>query len=437
MMTIVAYSQQEYVLCKCIWQPRFFVTISFVGRSLLCQNQQIAAMHFDQDEFLILLLRQLENCTSWEEELYIERTLRTNAVARQLLEDVKETFFVKENAPPGAGFRHTFKDIDISSRLEESLAELQPSGKKRYLNVAAAVLVAIATAGAALYIPLSMQQQEQAAIAAIAAPLQGVTLQLAKGGSLPLSNAAGNINTQAAELNMNGAMLWFAAKQTGAADKLNTLHVPAGNTYSVTLGDGSIIHMNAATSLRFPFAFNGNTREVYLDGEAYFSIAPNPNKPFIVHTQKGDITVLGTTFNLNTYDSKLKLSLISGAVTVASNNGATTKLQPCKKAVLDEHTERFMVTEFKDNSETSWLHGMYRFQQQSLQEICRVAERWYGVQIKFDSAELAQLKYSGVLKKSDPLEVFLKNLRDNGKMDSYYMDISGAIHLELKKHHSK
>ncbi|KAA2238784.1 FecR family protein [Chitinophaga agrisoli] len=396
-------------------------------------------MHFfDQDEFLVLLLRQLENCTSWEEELYIERTLRSSAIARQLLEDVKETFLVKENAPLGTHFRHAFKDIDISSRLDESLADLQPTRKKRYLNVAAAVLVAVATAGAALYIPLSMHQQEEAAISAITMPQNGVMLQLAKGGSLPLTGASDMINTQTARIQTNSNMLRFTAKDHGAKeDKLNTLRVPAGNTYSVTLADGTVVHMNAATSLRFPFAFNGQKREVYLDGEAFFTVAHNPDQPFIVHTQKGDINVLGTAFNINTYDSRFKLSLLSGAVTVAQNNSAPVKIAPCQTATLDEFTNSFTVTDLSDHHVVSWLYGLYRFRQQPLRDVCEVAERWYDVQIKFDSEELAKLTYSGAINRTEPLEAFLKSLKDNGKVDSYYMDISGAIHLELKPHHTK
>ncbi len=395
-------------------------------------------MHFDQDEFLVLLLRQLENCTSWEEELYIERTLRSSAIARQLLEDVKETFLFKENAPLGTGFRHAFKDIDISSRLDESLAHLQPTRKKRFLNVAAAVLVTVATAAAALYIPLSMHQQEEAAISAITMPQKGVSLQLAQGGSLLLTGNNDVINTQLARIQTNSSMLRFAAKDhSGREEKLNTLSVPAGSTYSVTLADGSIVHMNAATSLRFPFAFNGKKREVYLDGEAFFTVAPNADQPFIVHTQKGDINVLGTTFNINTYDSQFKLSLLSGAVTVAHNNSAPTKIAPCQTAVLDESAGKFAVADLTDHHVVSWLYGLYRFRQETLREVCQVAERWYDVNIKFDSEELARLTYSGVINRTEPLEAFLKSLKDNGKVDGYYLDISGAIHLELKPHHTK
>jgi ferric-dicitrate binding protein FerR (iron transport regulator) len=387
-------------------------------------------MNFDQDDFLLLLLRQLDDCTSWEEELYIERTLRSNAAARQLLEDVKETFLTKEYLPEYTADRHYFKDIDLSNRVDETLPLRLPARrKKRYLSIAAAAMVTIVTGASAYFFPASDQQQPAIT------DVKAVTLRMAGGNDVQLGNGVTTIAAKGVELNTNASMLRFTAK-TGSHDwENNTIVVPPGYMYSITLADGSIVHMNAATFLRFPFSFKGRTREVYIDGEAFFSVAPNPQQPFMVHTKRGDVSVLGTSFNINTYDDNFMVSLISGAVAITNKQGEKKVLTPCKAAVMDTRNDQLAVVGFDSDQVLGWLHGLYRFQQQSLCDVSKIAARWYAVKIRFDSEKLARLKYSGIINKKEPIQVFLKKLKDNGKTGDYYFDWEGAIHLSLKGEH--
>jgi len=386
--------------------------------------------NIDRDELLLLLIRRQENCTSWEEERLIDQILRQDEDAREMAEDVRITY---ENYPKQAQSTpiRTFIDMEIPRNVAETRAALPK--RRRYLNFAAAALVALATSAIALYFPFYEKH------APTTTHIKGVTLALASGGAVELGALNDTIVANAATLHTNASMLYFTAKAGNSnAGRDNTLTVPAGNMYSLTLADGSVVHLNAATILRFPFAFAGSRREVFVDGEAFFNVAPNASQPFIVHSKKKDVQVLGTAFNINTYNDQFTLSLISGKVAVTDVKEqpmaprGSVQLAPCQRAVLDPHTNRIEIEAVNGSSELSWLQGVYRFQQKPLGEVCEIAERLYGVTFKFDNEGLKKITYTGILHRNQPVDVFLKNLKINGKVGSYEQDWDGVIWLRSK-----
>jgi ferric-dicitrate binding protein FerR (iron transport regulator) len=200
-----------------------------------------------------------------------------------------------------------------------------------------------------------------------------------------------------------------------------------------------VVHLNSATILRFPFAFTGAKREVFVDGEAFFNVAPNAHQPFIVHSRKKDVQVLGTSFNINTYNDKFKLDLISGKVAVTDVENAATvpahtkaQLKPCQRAVLDPITNQLTIESITSDTELEWLQGTYRFQQEPLAEVCKVAERVYGITFRLENEALGKIPYTCILHRKEPIEVFLKNLKKNGKVAGYEQDWDGAVLLKGK-----
>jgi len=384
-------------------------------------------MDFNQDEFLILLLRQLENCTNWDEDRYIDHILRKYEVARQLKQDVRETYPQEANRHPyfvrGIGSLVVVKGMEpVSETL--ALPLVRSYRKRTYLNIAAAAVVAVVTTVSLFLVPSTRPYKTSVRDA------KGVTLQLAKGERIVLGDGLAAIPTRYALLSTNAAMLQFKAHPGSAGYLENSIRVPTAYMYSITLEDGTVVHLNAATELRFPFAFNNAGREVFVDGEAYFSVAKDAKRPFIVHTKKGDVNVLGTAFNINTYENKLVVSLISGSVVVKPQKNSGIALKPCQELTLDPLSLETSLAAFRDEEVMSWLYGQYRFQAQSLAAVCKTAERLYGVKIIFDSPPLAQLKYSGKIDKKEPLARFLERLKENGKVDKAYYDEQGQVHLD-------
>lgn len=384
-------------------------------------------MEFNRDEFLVLLLRQLENCTTWDEDRYIDRMLHRHEFARQLMEDVRETFPLQAN-------KHPYFVADTSQLvlvkgldpMRETAPAPTPQRKRRYLNLAAAALVAGAIIASLFLLP----SKERLPVPVTA---ERVTLQLAQGEAIQLGDGEATIPTPYALLSTNSAMLQFQAVPGSTGSKEQTIVVPAARMYSIKLADGTVVHLNAATSLRFPFAFNGPKREVYIDGEAFFSVAPDPRRPFIVHTKQGDVNVLGTDFNINTYGSSFIVSLVSGSVVVQPKKGPQKQVKPCEETVLDPVSLELSLKEINNELLLGWMHGQYRFRLQPLEDVCKAAERLYGIKIAFDSDQLAKLKYTGIINGKEPIGTFLEKLRDNGKVDEYYYDEKGIIHLNWKK----
>jgi hypothetical protein len=166
------------------------------------------------------------------------------------------------------------------------------------------------------------------------------------------------------------------------------MSVPAGKKMSFTLPDGSTIKLNGASSLRFKKYFqSSDLREVYLEGEAFFSVAKNPKKPFIVHTSYSDIKVLGTSFNVNAFaeNKEIEVAVETGKVLVnkKSDMGISDSLTLVRGEVayLKPHAPSIEKGNFNPDS-PSWKNGVLVFENASFNEITMSLKRWYGVEFK-------------------------------------------------------
>ncbi len=208
---------------------------------------------------------------------------------------------------------------------------------------------------------------------------------------------------------------------------LNTLIVPATKTYRVTLSDGTEVILNSVSSLKFPFIFSGSKREVWLEGEAYFRVAKDEVHPFIVHTSLTSIKVLGTSFNVNTYDSStVKTALVSGLISMQAD-GKWEQVEPGYEAAFS-HKKGFNISAFDNNTILSWLKGVYYFQDAPLKQIAPVIQRWYGKQIIFDDSEISTNRFTGALIKNKPVNDFLNNLSLTSNIHYYTKD--SVIHIK-------
>jgi ferric-dicitrate binding protein FerR (iron transport regulator) len=186
------------------------------------------------------------------------------------------------------------------------------------------------------------------------------------------------------------------------------------------------------TELKFSFAFSANKREVWLNGEAYFNVAKDDHRPFIVHTPLTDIKVLGTSFNVNTYDSfEVKTSLVDGAVRTESARGSDqVLLKPGYEAVFSPHAG-FAVHSFDTNNVLSWMSGVYYFEHATLKSIGPVISRWYGDSLIFDDPRAASSRFSGAMIKEKDLREFLDNLTLTSNIQIRYTNGGKEIHLSL------
>lgn len=211
----------------------------------------------------------------------------------------------------------------------------------------------------------------------------------------------------------------------------NTLTVPPRTDYRIELSDGTEVHLNASSTLRFPFIFPGKTREVYLDGEAFFTVAHNPKQPFIVHTGTTSVIALGTAFNINSYDHNvITTSLVTGSVVTDVGDSLDVTLKPGYEAIY-KPGERFKVKRFDENVTLGWRDGIFRFHNKPLEDIIPVMKRWFGLKVSFATSSMAGLLISGDLDKDKPLTVFLNEVCWEKGLD--YKIYDGTIHFTAHK----
>lgn len=185
---------------------------------------------------------------------------------------------------------------------------------------------------------------------------------------------------------------------------------PKGYTSKIKLVDGTMVWLNSNSKLTFPSVFAPLSREVQLEGEAYFEVAKQENTPFFVQTDKGKVAVLGTHFDVKAYkgDNVQSVTLLEGAVKV-TNRVSSLLLKPGQQASIQGVKETIQKSEVDVASEVSWLKGYYTFNNQNIKEMMTMLSNWYdieGVDVKTN----ALIEFSGTIKRSKSLNDVLRNL---------------------------
>lgn len=210
---------------------------------------------------------------------------------------------------------------------------------------------------------------------------------------------------------------------------LEVLHTPSRKKSQIVLSDGSVVTLNSQSQLKYPAAFHGKTREVYLSGEAFFEIKKDPEHPFIVHADQMNVKVLGTAFNVKAYSNEpsCETTLIRGAIelTLADRPADRIILKPNEKLVLrkrlpikqvkqpgiksiiaDTARTSYLLTNLTrlkvgDTTvvETSWTNNKLVFKDQDLEALAKQMERWFGMKIIVKNDLLKKYNYTGVFEK--------------------------------------
>ena len=206
----------------------------------------------------------------------------------------------------------------------------------------------------------------------------------------------------------------YHVNETGMEDSLvfNTLIVPKGGEYSLELPDGTVVWVNSESALRFPEKFTSNRREVFLEGEAYFEVKKDANRPFYVHTEAGKVRVLGTAFNVCAYsnDRFWQTTLVEGSVMI-NQEEKEVLLKPNEQYQIDVRTGKAGLREVLPELYTSWRDGKFYFKAYTFEELVEKLERWYDFKMFYMNEEIKTRRFSGVVNKYQPLEEMFKFLQ--------------------------
>lgn len=198
-----------------------------------------------------------------------------------------------------------------------------------------------------------------------------------------------------------------AAAGSNAPLSYNTLTTPRGGQYKIILADGSVVWLNAASSLRYPAAFTSSVRQVEVTGEAYFEVAKKPEQPFIVTVQGVNMQVLGTSFNVNAYEKQQGVitTLVEGRLKVTAPTAAVI-LKPGQQSVAG--TGNIKVQTVDPEQAIAWKHGLFVFNNASLQEVMEQLSRWYDVDIIYNTT--SNVTFEGEIQRNLSLSQVLKHL---------------------------
>lgn len=285
--------------------------------------------------------------------------------------------------------------------------------------IAAASVSIIVAAGLYFYQSDSGTKTEQTTIIAndIAPGKNSATLTLANGKKIVLSEVSkGELATESGVLirkSADGNLIYEIKEQSEAtANSMNTISTANGESYQVLLPDGSLVILNAASSLTYSTTLNRQTnRKVELKGEAYFEVAKDKKHPFIIHSQEQTVEVLGTHFNINAYTDEpdTKTTLVEGSVKITGNTEQVV-IKPGEQASFKNN--KIKVTEVNVNAAIDWKDGKFRFKNEPLPSILRKISRWYDVKIIYLNTEAALPTFSGSVSRFDHVSKVLKMLEE-------------------------
>lgn len=297
------------------------------------------------------------------------------------------------------------------------------------LSIAATIII-VSSVG--LFFAIKPKKKETARIAVVEKTITPIIpggnkaiLTLSNGRQINLNDhKTGDLVSQASlriRKTKDGQLVYETVDKGAANIGFNTVSTPNGGQYQVILADGTHVWLNAASSLRYPNKFVGDKREVELTGEAYFEVAHNPKKPFLVTSRKQTITVLGTHFNINTYNDEpfVKTTLLQGSVRINEIGSDKTRvLKPGQQAVLTNNS--LSVNAVDTRTAVAWKNGFFRFQDEDIRVIMNQISRWYNVDVNYQG-DFDNMRFGGYVSRDKSIEQIL-NL----------MEVTKTVHFKIE-----
>lgn len=201
------------------------------------------------------------------------------------------------------------------------------------------------------------------------------------------------------KMGANGVITYIINPDADASknnpNAFNTLSTPTGGQYNIVLADGTKVYLNAVSSIKYPTQFNGDKRLVELDGEAYFEVAKDKSKPFIVKSDNQSVEVLGTHFNVHAYanESVVKTTLLEGSVAVSFKNQKSI-LKPGQQSNVSDNFAKIKIREVDTDEAIAWKNGRFKFDNADLKTVMRQLERWYGIKVEY-RGDVSDVRFSG------------------------------------------
>jgi ferric-dicitrate binding protein FerR (iron transport regulator) len=305
------------------------------------------------------------------------------------------------------------EDIFEKIRFEIELSRKKKSRLLFWLPKIAAVVVLVSGA-TIIYFGAKFFGQKETAI--IKPGTDKAVLRLANGSEIVLEenyNDSVITNDGNKVIRLDSGTIAYENNKITASEKLkyNEMIVPSGGKYSLRLPDGTKVWVNAASSLKFPEKFAAAERRVIVKGEAYFEVAPQKNKPFIVEIPgKQQVSVLGTHFNINSYDDEqaVATTLLEGSIKInVAGSDKSVTLQPGQQSLVFSEQKIITKNDVDVQQAIAWKEGYFSFDQTDISDIAKQISRWYGATVILDPKVKGQT-FSGKIPRTEDIQNVLK-----------------------------
>ncbi|MBE0677780.1 MAG: FecR domain-containing protein [Bacteroidales bacterium] len=303
--------------------------------------------------------------------------------------------------------------------------------RERFLVLArvAAILILLAA------IPIFLVNRAREAGSSGADILPGrsaALLTLADGRIIRITGADTTISLEGKSSDIlvySGSITYQHDGSEGVSNKFNSLDVGRGEEFSLNLSDGTVIKVNSESNLKYPVIFNSRAREVWLSGEAYFDVAPDSARPFILHTGDINVRVLGTTFNVAAYgDEETEvLTLAEGKIEVSGIKGLpgkTFEIKPNQQFVLNKTSLSADIKTVDAGLYTAWTRGRFVFEDETLYSLFRKLQRWYDISVFFLDSEAQYERFTGQVPRFESFETILQLLN---RVSNYEFELKNNI----------
>lgn len=348
-----------------------------------------------------------------DEQRLLDSWMKEKEEHKQLFERLrKDTRFAEEYG--------IFREVD-TTRAWETFRVKNGLGRQRrmttWIKYVAVIALPLLVAGVWLLYPRGGEQsipvaQNTKIVKREVSPV----LEVVGGGKVILEKEKDKMIEagRGVDVQQSSGMLVYSDSVVSEYVDTNVLRIPKGGEFKLQLADGTRVYLNSATDLRYPVAFTGPERRVYLKGEAYFEVAKDVEHPFIVVTDDVQVRVYGTSFNVNTLGADgVRTVLVEGKVGIRGQDlDREYVLKPNELAFYDRNSRDMKIETVDPDLYTLWRKGIFVFERETLENIMNTLSLWYNMEVFFQSESAKQLHFSGHMKRYEQIEDILHAITD-------------------------
>lgn len=362
-----------------------------------------------------LIAKQIDGTVSEKEKEELDKWLAESDENKSLFELYSKRDFVENKWRDSLRFN---KDAAYNSFLDRKRKSESSLRIRKIAYGVAAVLLPAVLLLSILFMNREIPTEVAHVVENIVPGSSKAVLTLSDGSKVELGENIHDtiVDAKGGLVNAKGSKLEYEAKVAKEELVYNNLNVPRGGEFFLKLSDGTKVWLNSDTKLRYPVEFGAKNRNVYLEGEAFFDVKKDKSRPFNVITKKASVEVLGTAFNIRSYNDEKAVftTLAEGSVRFSNKQKESITLKPGEQGVVDTKSGTLVKKKVDIDMFTAWKDGRFVFKEQSLEHIMNTMARWYDINVFFVNEEAREVSFSGNLKRYDDFSQLINMLEMTG-----------------------